>query len=60
MDGNDVLAKNSLSTVSVDTTYSVQTVQLNTPINIEGSNFDIIVMYEGSGLVTVSSITTAE
>jgi hypothetical protein len=60
MDGNDILAKNILSTANVDTTYSVQTVQLNTPINVEGSNFDIIVMYEGSGLVTVSSITTEE
>lgn len=60
MDGNDVLAKNTLSTGSIETTYSVQTVQLNTPINVDTSNFDIIVMYEGSGLVTVSSITTAE
>jgi hypothetical protein len=55
VEGNDVLAKNTMSTSDIDTSYTIATTQFVPPAHV-GSSFDVVVTYEGSGLVSVSSV----
>jgi hypothetical protein len=51
--GDNILAKDTIDTSEIQTSYTTMTAQFSSLV--EGS-FDIVVMYEGCGLVTVSSI----
>jgi hypothetical protein len=51
-----VLAKNIISTGAIDTSYSVLTTQFGVPVDVKGDDFSVLVIYEGSGSVTVGSL----
>ena len=54
----DVLAKNTIRTSDINTSYAVVAAQFSSP-DVHGNSFDIVVMYEGSGVVTVRSVAMA-
>jgi hypothetical protein len=53
--GSHVLARDEISSSGISTTYTAARAEFSTPVNIEGSSFDIVVAYEGSGSVQASS-----
>jgi hypothetical protein len=55
VEGNEVLAKTTMSASEIDTRYTVKTIQFAKPAIVEDA-FDIVVAYEGTGLITVSSL----
>jgi hypothetical protein len=52
-----VLAKHFIGTGAIDTNYTSLTTQFGVPVNVKGNDFDVIVMYEGRGTVTMDSLT---
>ena len=57
MQGDNILAKDTLSTGGISTTFTNATAQFNPPAEIGGTDFNIVVLYEGSGSVQASSFT---
>jgi hypothetical protein len=54
--GEDVLATGTISTYELQTSHTTVTAELGTAAGVQGRDFDVIVMYEGSGTITVASI----
>jgi hypothetical protein len=56
MQDSYVLTNDTISTNGISTTYTAARAEFSPPIDIKGSSFDIVVVYEGSGIVQASSI----
>jgi len=51
-----LLAAYAISTEELKTSYGIQEIRFNTPVSVQGEDFDIVVTYEGSGEILVASI----
>ena len=57
MQGDNILAKDTLNTGGISTTFTKATAQFSPPAEIGGTDFNIVVLYEGSGSVQAGSFT---